>query len=167
MKFELKSIGYWPLIKVSFLLNIIVGFIVGLFVALFMGAMFSIINEFGGMPGMPAYSDEIPPLGFMLILYPFMFAIFGAIFYTILALITAFIYNVIAKVAGGLEFTLNEIRLQPVAYSAPAGYQPQQQQPPPPPPSRPSSPPPPPPPPPVEPLPPDITPPDEPPGDKE
>jgi hypothetical protein len=172
MKFELKSIGYWPLIKVSFIINLIVGFILGLFFALFIGAMLSIMNEIGGMPGMPMYSDEMPPLGFMLILYPFMFAIFGAVFYTILCLVIAFIYNMIAKVVGGLEFNLNEIRLQPVTYTAPqpAYYQPPQQTPPPPaqpPSSPPTPPPPPPPPPPVEPLPPDITPPDNRPDDKE
>jgi len=164
MKYELKSIGYWPLIKVSFLINLIVGFIMGLFVALFMGLMISLLGRIGGLPGMEMYNEEMAPMGFMLVIYPFMFAIFGAVFYTILFLLVALIYNLIAKAVGGLEFTLNEIRVQPLAYAAPPSptYAQPQQPPPPPQPAQP-----PPPPPPVEPLPPDITPPDEGKDDKE
>jgi len=167
VKFELKSIGYWPLIKVSFLINLIVGFIGGLFFALFMGLMFSLIDQFGGMPGMPPmYTEEMAPIGVMLVLYPFMFAIGGAVFYTIFFLIIAFIYNLIAKLVGGLEFTLKEVQLQPVGYPTqpPPMYAQAQPQQTPPPPTRPT---PPPPPPPVEPLPPDVTPPDDKPDDKE
>lgn len=158
MKFELKSIGYWSLIKVSFLINLIIGFILGLFFALFVGFMLSVIEQFGGMPGMPMYAEEMAPIGIMLVLYPFMFAFFGAIFYTIFFLIVAFVYNMIAKVLGGIEFDLNEVQIRPVAYTAPVSpsyAQPRQAAPPPPPP------------PPVEPLPPDITPPEDRKDDKE
>jgi hypothetical protein len=159
MKYELKSIGYWPLIKVSFLINLIIGFIVGLFFALFMGFILSMMEHLGGMSGMPMYTEEMLPIGVMLILYPFMFAFFGAVFYTLFCLIIAFVYNIIVKLVGGFEFELKEVQ---VAYTAPAVPSYAQNTFPSPPPT------PPPPPPPVEPLPPNITPPpDEPKGNKE
>lgn len=173
MKYEIKAIGYWSVIKISFILNLVIGFIFGIFYALFMGAILSIAEQFGGMPSMPAETFDTLSTGAMIIIFPIMFSLMGAFFNTILALIITFVYNIIARLMGGLEFELSEIRVQPVSYapSQPQYYQPQSQPPPAPPkpsppastpppaesqpepPSRPS------PPPPVQPLPPDVVPP--------
>ncbi|SYZ73318.1 hypothetical protein TRIP_C21436 [Candidatus Zixiibacteriota bacterium] len=150
MKFELKAIGYWSLIKTSFVINLIVGFIMGIFFALFIGAIFSFAANMGGLGGSPLFQEGMPPIGLLLILYPFLFGFGGAIFYTILFVIIAFVYNMTAKLLGGLEFDLQQVAvMQPVQpppsyYQAPPAY-----------PTPPS----PPPPPPVQPLPPDMTPP--------
>jgi hypothetical protein len=138
------------LIKTSFVINLIVGFIMGIFVALFIGAIFTFAANMGGLGGSPLFQEGMPPIGLLLILYPFLFGFGGAIFYTILFLIVAFVYNMVAKLLGGLEFELQQVAMmQPVQptqpyYPASPSYQP---------------PPPPPPPPPVQPLPPDMTPP--------
>jgi hypothetical protein len=154
MKFELKTISYWPLIKISFVINLVFGFIMGIFFALFIGMIFSLATKLGGLSGMPTMQGELPPLGLILLIYPFMFGFGGAFVNTIAALILAFIYNLVAKGIGGLEFEMNQVMLQPVSVMAqPQGYYvaipPQSPQ---------TSPPPPPP---IQPLPPDITPPPE------
>lgn len=155
MKFELNSIGYWSVIKVSFIVNLLLGFIMGLFFAIFIGLMFSLISNFAGMAGMPMFDEEMPPIGLLLILYPFMFGFGGAVINTIAAVIAVFIYNMVGKFLGGLELELNEIRLQPVTAPSVSAYADAQAaqtyratSPPPPPPPQ------------VQPLPPDMTPPD-------
>jgi len=158
MKFELRSISYWPLLKVAFVINLIFGFIMGIFFDMFIGAIFSLAAKFSGIGGMPAFQEGMPSLGILLIIYPFLFGFGGVVINTIVALILAFLYNIFVKAIGGLEIELNQIVLQPVAAApspmaqAPAYYVTTSHQAPPPPP------------PPVQPLPPDITPPPDSPG---
>lgn len=152
MKYELKSIGYWSAIKISFVLNLIIGFIVGVFYALFMGIILSLATQFPMFSEFSGAYGEEPSIGALIIILPIMFSFMAAVFNTIFVIIAVFIYNMSAKLIGGLEMEFTEIRIQPVAVS-PAS-QPAAQ------PVRPE-PAPPPPPPPVEPLPPDMTPPDE------
>lgn len=154
---ELKSVGYWSVIKIGFVINIVIGFIIGIFYAMMMKIMLSASGGFAGMlGGMDMPINEITT--FALIFMPFMFAFGNAFFGTILWVIIAVIYNIMARIAGGLELNLEQAQLQPVAAAVPqpvapqTAFQPAA-------PTRPPSPPPPPPPPPVEPLPPNITPP--------
>jgi len=102
------------------------------------------------MSGMAAFEEDMPPIGLLLILYPFIIGFGGAVFNTIIAVLGIFIYNMIGKYVGGLEFEMNEMRFQPIPqspYVAPyAATRPNQ---------APYTPPPPPP---VQPLPPDMTP---------
>jgi hypothetical protein len=118
--------------------------------------MLSFAERMGGLAGMPPLAEDMPPIGFLMILYPFMISFGAAIFNTILYVIIAFIYNITAKVLGGIEVELSEVKLQPVSYTAPQPVQPQapRPQPPPPPPA-------------VEPLPPEMTPPQDEGSDKE
>lgn len=149
MKFELKHIGYWSLIKISFVVHLIAGFAIGIIFALFIGLMLSLIANVGELGGMPLPMEELPPLGILLAMYPIMLGFGGAFFGTIFMLIIAFVYNLTAKLIGGIEVELNQMPVMvptavpPQAYVQSHLYHPT----------------PPPPPPPVEPLPPDITPP--------
>ncbi len=151
MRFELRSIAYWPLIKISFVINLIFGFVMGIFFAMFIGVIFSLATNLKGLGGMPMFQEGMPPIGLLLVLYPFLFGFGGAFINTIAALILAFIYNMITKAIGGLEIELNQVVLQPVTApppqmaQAPAYYVSSSHQTPPPPP--------------VQPLPPDIAPP--------
>lgn len=142
MKYELKSIGYWSVIRVSFIVNLLLGLIMGVFFALFVGLMFSFISSFAGMAGMPVLGEEMPPIALLLILYPIMFGFGGAVFNTIIAVIAAFIYNIVGKYIGGLELEMSEMSVQPIATAHTRAYMP-------------------PPPPPMQPLPSDMTPPED------
>ncbi|MBN2226793.1 MAG: DUF3566 domain-containing protein [candidate division Zixibacteria bacterium] len=146
MKFELRSIGYWAIIKISFTLNLVMGFLIGIFYAFFLMLMAPFMTELQGFGDMPMFEDGI---GFLLILIPIAFSLLGAVFNTILLLIAAFIYNVVARLVGGLEFELRQCDVPPPqTYQAAPAHQY-------------AAPPPPPPPPPVGPLPPDVQPPEE------
>ena len=149
MKYELKTIGYWPVIKISFVINLIIGFIIGIFYALFMGIILSLAAQFPMFSELSGPYGEEPSIGVLIIILPIMFSFMAAVFNTIFIIIAVFIYNMAAKLIGGLEFEFAEIKLQPAA-NARTAYQAQ---------TEPIVPPPPPPP--VEPLPPDITPPDD------
>jgi hypothetical protein len=151
MKYELKSVSYWPVIKISFVINLILGFIVGLAAAIFISLMIALMGSVAGLGGMPYAFEEMPSAGFLIVFYPFFLSIVCGIFNTILALIGAFIYNLSARLLGGLEFEFNQIQLPPAAYQP---YMTPQA--PPMPPAEPRVPPPPP----VQPLPPDMIPPD-------
>jgi hypothetical protein len=151
MKFELKAINYWSLLRTSFLVNLILGFVLGIFFALFMGLIFSFVSKFGGLSGFSGMPEEMPAFGILLIIYPIFFAFMGAVFNTIIFLIAAFVYNMVAKFVGGMEFEFNQLQIVPApiaAQPAPSYYAPSYNQAVPPPP-----------PPPIQPLPPEITPP--------
>jgi len=152
MKYELKAIGYWSAIKISFVINLIIGFIVGIFYAMFMGLILSLAAQFPLFGGMSEAYGEEPSIGALIIILPIMFSFMAAVFNTIFIIIAVFIYNMTARFIGGLEFDFTEIKLQPVVAATSAA-----------PPQAPAArtEPIPPPPPPVEPLPPDMTPPDE------
>lgn len=141
MKLELKAIGYWSLIKISFVVNLVGGFIIGFFFALFVGFFLSLAERLGTMGGMSIPMDEIPSIGLLIILYPILFGFFGAVFNTLLYVIIAFIYNVGAKFLGGVELEFGEVAQVAPAPAPP--YQPapepyyQRPSPPPPPPVQP------------------------------
>lgn len=108
MRYELKSIGLWAFVKVSFFLHLILGFIIGLLYALFFGVIMTILRS---LPGMPTTDFDVKnlPIGLMVILLPIMFAILGAFFNTIFGAIIVFIYNAIAKLVGGFEFDVQPL----------------------------------------------------------
>ncbi|MFZ5981027.1 MAG: DUF3566 domain-containing protein [Candidatus Zixiibacteriota bacterium] len=137
MRYELKKIEIWPLFKVSFIINLPVGFILGLFWALSVGFFISVGSSLPGIP-QNELSDLKMSMGVLFIFIPIMAAIFGAIFHTLILSVLALIYNLTAKLVGGLEFNFNLIEEPP----APAYYPPSSGYATPPPPVTPTSPPP-------------------------
>ena len=103
MKLEIKSIGIWSLIKISVFIHLIVGFIFGIFYAI----MLSVISSAGVLPLDIMGNEDITLLG-MLIIVPIMFSIGGAVFGTIWVVICVFIYNLLAKLIGGLEINAED-----------------------------------------------------------
>ncbi len=107
MRYEIKSIGMWPFIKVSFFFNLVVGFIFGLVYALFAGFIMTVMSRLSEFqPGGFDLDLEPLPIGFMLIILPILFAVMGAVFYTIIGVVLVLIYNLIAKLVGGYELDL-------------------------------------------------------------
>lgn len=106
MKYELKRVSVWSVVKITFFLSLITGFLFGLFYALLimMIAALPISMRDGEGSGFLAAFAGIA--AFML---PFIFAIFSAVFNSILATIGTFAYNQIAKMTGGIEWELREI----------------------------------------------------------
>ncbi len=121
MRLELKTIGVWSFIKVSFFFSLVFGFIFGFLYAIFAGLILTVL---GGLPYLPA--DEFGAgdisIGFLIIVMPIVMGIGGAVINTIMGLIAIGIYNLIARLVGGLEFGF-----EPVA-SSPSGtnFQPAQ-----------------------------------------
>ncbi len=110
MRYEVKSVGIWPFIKVSFFFNLIVGFIFGLLYALFAGFIIAIMSRFSQFqPGGFDLDMGGMPVGIMLVVLPIMFAIMGAIFYTIIGVIIVLVYNLIARLVGGYELVLEPV----------------------------------------------------------
>lgn len=161
MKLELKSIGYWSVVKIAFVVNLVVGAIIGFFIGVFMSFFMALASEMGELGGTPLPFFEDSGTGgiVMIIMMVFLYGFLGAIFNTILCIIGTFIYNMAAKLLGGIELEFAEVPvpMPPYAYGT---YQPGQPSAPPyyAPPQRPT---PPPPPPPVQPMPPDMKPPEE------
>ncbi len=117
MRYELKSISLWAFVKVSFFLNIIVGFIVGLLYALFFGVFMTILSRIPGMASSEFDSKSLP-VGFLIIILPILFAVLGAFFNTVFGAIIVFIYNMIARIVGGME-----LDFQPVQEAMPSSPQ--------------------------------------------
>jgi len=116
MRYEIKSVGMWPFIKVSFFFNLVVGLIFGLLYALFAGFIMTIMSRFSEFqPGGFDFDLEPLPIGIMLVVLPILFAIMGAVFYTIIGVVLVLIYNLIARLVGGYE-----LDLQLVAAGAPS-----------------------------------------------
>jgi len=123
MRYEIKKIGIWPLLKVSFFVNLVLGFIMGLFYIPFLTIMM------GAMANMPsAYSSGVDmsdfPIGAMMIIMPIMMSIFAAVFNTILAVIAGLIYNLISRMMGGFEINLEALGVTPVPPPPPPQRQP-------------------------------------------
>jgi hypothetical protein len=154
MKFELKRIPVFPVIKVTFLVSLVLGFALGLLIAMFIVPILAMI----GSMAPPGSSDRSPfggmSAGILVIVLPIVYAVMLAVMNTLMVLIATGAYNTIAKFAGGIELELESTEqglpaephsVPPVYYAqaAPSAYAV--------PPSRPAPPPPPPPPPPVPP----------------
>ena len=103
-RFVLRSLPIWPVAKVSFLILLVVGIIVGIFYAIFLSGWSYLMDSFMGSD----FRHEMAFMrGFGFVMIPF-FAIFYAISGTIMSIICALIYNLIASAAGGIEMELDE-----------------------------------------------------------
>ncbi|MEW5993006.1 MAG: DUF3566 domain-containing protein [Candidatus Zixiibacteriota bacterium] len=114
MRYEIKSIGVWAFLKVSFFFNLVIGFLFGLFYALILGFMMTIMSQVPQFYEEFNFPMESVSVGFLLIIMPIFCAIVGAILYTIIGVILVLIYNLIARIVGGFEVNLESVvELQP------------------------------------------------------
>jgi len=117
MRYELKSIGLWALLKVSFFLNLVVGFIYGLFNAFFMSLLLMFSASLP-IPDMGLDPSEFS-LAFLFFFFPIMCAIGGAVFLTLFCVLGGLVYNLVARLVGGFELDLAPVdqmaAVQPVS----------------------------------------------------
>lgn len=103
MKLELKRISLWATVKISFLLNLVFGFVVGCFY----GMIFAMIAA------IPSPGLEDSPLsqisGVFALMLPFIMAFGLAVFNTIFAVIMLLVYNLAARMMGGMEFEFAKV----------------------------------------------------------
>jgi hypothetical protein len=118
MKLELKKISVWAAVKVSFILNLILGFIMGIFYAIFLLMLASLpIGMMGD--GSPRLFSAFA--GIAAILLPFFFAFFLGVVYTIVVAISVIAYNLVVKLTGGLEFEFKQV-VEIIPIPASAGF---------------------------------------------
>jgi hypothetical protein len=116
MRYELRSIGIWSLIRVSFFFNLVVGFLMGLIYV----PIFLLISALGQMgPSHWGGGLYAPEMGPWVLWLPIIGAILTAIFHTLFGVILTIAYNIIARLFGGLELNLNLVERASAA--APAG----------------------------------------------
>jgi hypothetical protein len=106
VRYELRSIGIWALIKVSFFLNLIFGFIFGIFYALILLPLTRLVTQLSEVESLQYESDATMGLLFLL---PFLFALFAAFINTLFAALIGALYNGIVRITGGLEFNFEKI----------------------------------------------------------
>ena len=113
MRYELKSIGVWSLVKISFFLNLVFGAIVGLVYAMFLGLFFSIADsslvadEWG-------FDPSEMSVGILLIVFPIIFGIMAAFFQTLIVTVIAGLYNLFTRLTGGLILNLESVEIHPL-----------------------------------------------------
>lgn len=139
MRYEIKSIGIWAFVKISFFLSLVIGFVFGLFYAAFFSMILAVGSSgpYGDIGDFPFDPGAIGPI--LLIVLPIGFAVGSAVINTLLGVISIVVYNLIARLTGGLEFELQSVT-SPVPVSVmptapPPPPEPQRYAPPPPPPS--------------------------------
>ncbi|MDH4157372.1 MAG: DUF3566 domain-containing protein [candidate division Zixibacteria bacterium] len=134
MRYEIKSITIWPLIKVSFFLSMIVGFIFGLLYAIILSFVVTIASSVPMLDTGELALEDLS-VGLLLVVLPIFGAIGGAVFHTLLVVVLAIIYNLVARVVGGYEIRLERVEESPPPVRPVSAYTAATPPPPPPPPS--------------------------------
>jgi len=101
MNLELKRIDIWSCIKISFILYGIFGLAIGIFYAILLTFLGGVLSSFGGKD-FSSFSGLFT--GVLGIFVAFFLAIFYAVIGSIFSAIFAWLYNVFARVAGGVKF---------------------------------------------------------------
>ncbi len=151
MRYELKTIPFWPVLKVGFFVNLVVGLLVGILYAMFLIPFVALMSS---IPAFESGGFDFggAPLGLMMFIMPIISALTWAFFGTVFLVIVVLVYNLTAKLVGGLELNLEKVesRPEPVVAAVPPAAQtppeyysppPLETRPPPPPPAQPETPP--------------------------
>ncbi|UCE23863.1 MAG: DUF3566 domain-containing protein [Candidatus Zixiibacteriota bacterium] len=104
MRYEVKSIPVWPVVKIAFFVNLIVGFLVGLLLGVLAVPFVAVLST------SLAYDTADLDLGGasagIMMIMPFLSALWSAFFLTLLVVIMVLVYNLMAKLIGGVELHL-------------------------------------------------------------
>ena len=117
MRYELKSIRIWSFTKVSFFVNLVVGFVLGLMYAMMLPILVAGMSQFGGFYGRSLDPSEMP-IGIMLIILLIMGAMFAAVFHTLIGIVLVAVDTLVARLVGGLEMRFEPMEIKPVSHVA-------------------------------------------------
>ncbi|MBD3170096.1 MAG: hypothetical protein GF307_11480 [candidate division Zixibacteria bacterium] len=114
MKYYVRRISVWSVVKITFLLNGIFGALIGLFIGFILLIFSAVFTRFGGY--MPPQADILPTFAggvlsviFLPVFYGFMLAIVNGI---IITAIVVWLYNILAGALGGVEVELEATKIQ-------------------------------------------------------
>ncbi len=108
MKYEIKSIGLWSFVKISFFLNLALGFVLGFVVTPLLAVWFSVMKQMTARGQVPSdLSDAAPGIAFLAV--PVFLSLSMAVFNTFFGAIGIILYNLIARLIGGFEMSLDEV----------------------------------------------------------
>jgi hypothetical protein len=108
MRYELKSIRTWSFFKIAFFINLIMGFLFGVLYALMIPLLVRVADLVPGLAGDLGYLSDMS-FGMMLIIIPISFAIQAALFLTLIGVVAIGLYNLIARLVGGLHLELGYV----------------------------------------------------------
>lgn len=110
MRYELRSIPLWPVTRVAFFVNLVVGFVMGLLLAIFLMPMVAMMASVAAYDASELDFDS-GAMSALTMMIPFLMALWSAFFNTIFVVIIILGYNLVARVAGGIELRLDLIEL--------------------------------------------------------
>lgn len=110
MTYEIKKIDVWSVVKIAFILYGIFGLIFGLFYAVMLTMLGGILSQFGPMGGELGEMTGVFT-GAVGILMAFFMALFYAVIGSVFTAIFVWLYNVLAKLTGGIRFNLETERI--------------------------------------------------------
>jgi hypothetical protein len=119
MNLELKKIDIWSCIKISFILYGIFGLAIGIFYAILLTFLGGVLSSFGGKE-FGSFGGLFT--GFLGVFMAFFLAIFYAVIGSIFTAIFAWLYNVFAKVAGGVKFEFEGEKMAPRTEESQASF---------------------------------------------
>ena len=119
MRYELKSIPLWPVTRVAFFVNLVVGFVVGIMYAVFLIPIVAMLSNIAALES-GNFDMQAAPVGVLMMIVPFFSALSSAFFGTLFIVIIVLVYNLVTRMTGGIELNLQQLDQQAAA-PAPAG----------------------------------------------
>lgn len=106
MEFEIKRINAWSVLKIIFVFYLGFGAFLGIFFAFISNLLSAMILSFGS-----SYlgEDVFIPSGFSIFINIISFALFFAVFGSVVTLFFIGIYNLLSSMFGGIKFELQSI----------------------------------------------------------
>jgi hypothetical protein len=108
MHYELKKIDLWSAIKISFMINAIIGLAIGFLIGAFFALIFGILGNMAPSESPELVNIPLGPLGgfFFGMVYAVIIAVFNGIIMTSIAVI---LYNLFAGWLGGIKVDVGPV----------------------------------------------------------
>lgn len=113
MNYEVKEIDIWSAIKVSFVINAILGVLLGFVIGLVMLFFSALISRLAYLPGREADFGVFTGVA-SIIIFPVIYGVFGGIINGIIVTgLFCLFYNLVVKATGGVVLQLKGVEVGP------------------------------------------------------